>query len=584
MAYDIKISGAQIIDGSGSPAFSGDVGIRGGLIADVGQLNEPAHREIDADGALLTPGFIDPHTHYDGQALWDNDMVQSSRHGVTTAIFGNCGVGFAPLAPGQQQDLITLMAGVEDIPGSILNEGLDWNWESYADYLDRLDEREWPIDIGTQVTHDPVRVYVMGERALNRAPATDDEIATMREVVSSALAAGAFGFSTGRNDTHRMADGRDTPASIASERELLTIVQALRDYPGRVLQLTSDFDMNEGAAAFDAEFVLIEKMARTAGRPVSVNLVQRPGDHDNWKRLMERVKSSNANGIDFKVQISPRGIGVLLGLSSSFHPFVAHPSYQSIADLPLADRLAAMRSADFKGRILAEQPAPYAGKSNAAPAFFENMLQNIEEYSARIYPDRGDRNFEPGYEESLQADARRRGVPAIEAVYDAMLERDGQALLYWPLLNFNDGNLDDVREMLLHPHALLGLGDSGAHVNVINDYSYPTFALSFWPSKRKVGPGVPIERIVHLMTGAQASHFQLNNRGLIARGRRADLNLIDPGKLGLRPTRVVRDLPAGGQRMLQDSTGYIATFVNGVAIAENDSLTGERPGRLVRAY
>ena len=583
MAFDLKIRGATIVDGSGRPSSAGDIAIKNGVIAEIGKVDGAADRIIDADGALVTPGFIDPHTHYDGQALWDDELVQSSRHGVTTAFLGNCGVGFAPIAPGHKDELITLMSGVEDIPGLVLDAGLDWNWHSFRDYLARLEERQWPINIATQITHDPVRMYVMGERALDRKPANDEEIAAMCEIVSDGLAAGAFAFSTGRNDSHRMADGRDTPASIASERELIALSSTLRKHSYRTLQLTSDFDMNDGAAAFDAEFKLIEDMAKAAGRPVSINVAQRPGDHDDWSRAMESAKDAKARGVGIALQVSPRGIGVLMGLTSSFHPFVAHPSFQRIADLPLDKLLAALRDPEVRGRILAETPQPYAGKGNSAPAFFENMLQGMDEHSRYIFPDRGERNFEPGYDESLQADAARRGVSAVEAAYDALLEKDGHALLYYPLLNYGSGNLDYVHEMLNHPQAILGLGDSGAHVNVINDYSYPTFALSFWPDKRKAGPGVSLERIVHLLTGAQAAHFNLRDRGLIQVGRRADLNLIDLQRLGLRSTRVVKDLPAGGQRMLQDSTGYIATLVGGVPIAENDELTGSKPGRLLRA-
>jgi N-acyl-D-aspartate/D-glutamate deacylase len=584
MEFDLKITGAAIVNGSGSPAFTGDVGVKNGLIVEIGQVLGAAHRTINADGALLTPGYIDPHTHYDGQAMWDDELVQSSRHGVTTAFLGNCGVGFAPLTPGRQDDLITLMAGVEDIPGSVLSAGLDWKWNTFPDYLDRLAERRWPIDIATQITHDPVRVYVMGERALAREPATDEDIAAMREIVSAGLGAGAFAFSTGRNDSHRMADGRDTPASLASVRELVSISGSLRDHSYRVLQLTSDFDMNLGEQAFDAEFELIEQMADAAGRPVCVNVAQRPGDFDEWRLAMRRAQAAKVKGTEVRVQVAPRGIGVLLGLTSSFHPFIAHPSFRSVVALPFEARVRALRDPALKAKILAEAAAPFAGKGNAAPAFFEHMLQRMDEFSARIFPDRGPRNFEAPYSDSLQAEARRRGVSAVEALYDALLEHDGHALLYWPLLNFGSGNLDYVHEMLTHPQAIMGLGDSGAHVNVINDYSYPTFAVSFWPSKRTAGPGVPLERIVYLMTGAQAAHFNLKDRGLIEVGRRADFNLIDQARLGLKPTRIVRDLPAGGQRMLQDSVGYIATFLGGVAIAENDQLTGDKPGRLLRAH
>lgn len=583
MAYDLKIRGATIVDGTGERGFGGDVAISDGVIVAVGEAPDAAHRTIDADGALLTPGFIDPHTHYDGQAMWDDELVQSARHGITTAILGNCGVGFAPVAPGRKDDLITLMAGVEDIPGSVLNAGLDWEWESFGDYLDRLGQRQWSIDIGAQITHDPVRMYVMGERALGREIATDDDIVRMRELVSAALGAGAFGFSTGRNDAHRMADGRDTPASIATARELTIIAQCLRDHDYRVLQITSDFDQAEGPDAFDAEFALVEKMTEASGRPISLNLLQREGGGDQWRRVVERSEAASARGLDIRFQVAARGVGVLMGLTSSFHPFLAHPSFQAIAGLPLAEQVRTMRDPDFRARLLTEAPAAYAGKGNAAPAFFDQLLGDMDRYAARIFPDRGVPDFEAGHDLSLQAEARRRGISALEAVYDALLDRDGQALLYLPIFNYGGGNLDDVREMLAHPRSMIGLGDAGAHVNVITDYSYPTFALSFWPYRRTAGPGLTAERIVQLMTGAPAAHLGLKDRGIIAPGRRADINLIDPLRLQLLQTRVEHDLPAGGQRLLQDSRGYLATLVKGVVVAEHDELTGARPGRLLRA-
>jgi len=583
MTLDMKITGATIVDGSGRAPFTGDIGVKDGLIAEIGRITGAAHRSISADGALLLPGFIDPHTHYDGQALWDEELLPSCRHGVTTAFFGNCGVGFAPLVPGHHQDLVSLMVGVEDIPASVLEAGLDWNWESYPDYLDRLSARQWPIDIAAQITHDPVRIYAMGERALRREPATDEDIAKMRAIVSSALGAGAYGFSTGRNDQHRMADGRDTPASKASARELVGIAESLRGHGHRVLQLTSDFDMNSGPAAFDVELDVIEQMVKAARRPVCLNLVQRPADRDQWRVLMRHAVEVAGKGIEITFQVAPRAIGVLMGLNSSFHPFVGHRAYQPIAQLPKDERVKALRDPTLRARILAERPAANAGEGSAIAPFFVSLLQAMETHSANIFPDRGSRNYEPTYDDSLQAEARRRGISEIEMAYDALLERDGDALLYWPVVNYGSGNLDYVREMLLHPRAILGLGDAGAHLNNTTDYSFPTFALSFWPSARVVGPRLPLERMVRLMTGAQAEHFGLTDRGLIESGRRADLNLIDQARLAVKEVRVVRDLPSGGKRLLQESQGYLATFKRGTAIVENDELTGARPGRLMRA-
>jgi N-acyl-D-aspartate/D-glutamate deacylase len=583
VTLDLKITGATIVDGSGRPPFSGDIGVKDGLIVQVGRVTGSAHRSINVAGALLTPGFIDPHTHYDGQAMWDEEVLPSSLHGVTTAFLGNCGVGFAPVAPGRHRDLITLMTGVEDVPASVLEAGLDWKWESFSDYLDKLSKRNWTIDIGTQITHDPVRIYVMGDRAMRREQARDDDIAKMRGIVSGALKAGAFGFSTGRNDQHRMADGRDTPASLAGVRELVGIAESLREHGHRVLQLTSDFDMNSGLAAFDDEFDLIKQMAKAARRPVCLNLVQRPGDNELWRVVMKRAGEVTDKDSRIVFQVAPRAVGVLMGLSSSFHPFVAHPSFQRVAHLAMRQRVEALRNPDLKAKILSEKASHDATKGNATPSFFASLLHDIDSCAARIFPDRGPRNYEPPYSDSLQAEARRRDVPAIEAAYDALLERTGDALLYWPIVNFGSGNLDYVREMLLHPNAIIGLGDAGAHLNNTTDYSNSTFALSFWPSKRVAGPGLPLEHVVRMMTGDQAAYFGLTDRGLIETGQRADFNLIDLARLSIKATRVAKDLPAGGQRLLQEAEGYLATFKGGTAVLENDHLTGARPGRLLRA-
>jgi N-acyl-D-aspartate/D-glutamate deacylase len=576
---DLKIVGGTVVDGTGQPRFTADVGVAGGRIVEVGRVGL-ARREIHAEGAIVTPGFTDIHTHYDGQISWDEDLAPSSAHGVTTIVMGNCGVGFAPCRPRDRERLVRLMEGVEDIPGSALAEGLTWDWETVPEYMAALDARPRTLDYCVQVTHDPVRVFVMGERALAHQAATEQDVAAMRAIVTEALAAGAVGFSTGRSDNHRSADGDPTPASEAAARELDGIAGAFRDVGYRVLQAVSDFDMDQ-PERFDGEFDLLEGMARAAGRPLSISLMQRDQSPLQYQAIIARAERAGAAGLDVRLQVAPRAIGVLLGLEATFHPFVGFPSYKAISGLPIDERVARMRDPAFRARMLGEKSEPVSGDGSPIPPLADKLLAHLDKLALRVFRIGSKPDYEPRLESSLYAEAYAAGRTPLEVVYDALLADEGRELLYFPLYNYTEMNLDNVGRMLRHPLALPGLSDGGAHVGTICDASFSTFLLSYWARDRANGIG--LERAVQMQASDTSRYLGLHDRGTIAVGQRADLNVIDLQALGLSRPRLVRDLPAGGKRLLQDASGYVTTLVKGTPIAENGRLTGARPGRLVRA-
>ena len=582
---DTVIEGGTVVDGSGGVPFSADVGLRGGRIVEIGRITAAAHERIAAQGAWVTPGFIDIHTHYDGQASWDETFSPSIHHGVTTVVMGNCGVGFAPLRRGEQDRLIRLMEGVEDIPGVALAEGVRFDWESFPQYMDALDAQPHSLDYLVQVPHDPVRMAVMGERAVAQEVATDADIAAMRDLVREALLAGAAGFSTGRSDNHRTSRGEETPASEAGAAELTGLAQAFVGLQHGVVQLVSDFDLLRGPQRFDAEFDLVETLARASGRPLSMTWLQRDPGGDQWQRIRERVDSAVAAGLPLYLQTAARGIGVINGLDASFHPFMGFPGYQDVAQLPLAARAAALRDPQRKARILAEKSLPLAGDGTPIPPLVDLLLPMIEMISARMFP-LGTHaseapDYEPGVEMSFYARAKQRGVTALEAIYDFLAEGDGANLIYFPIFNYNAGNLDVLRSMLEHPRALCGLGDAGAHVGTICDASFSTFMLTHWARDRAFGR-FPLEQVVHMLSARNAAYLGLRDRGRIALGQRADLNVIDPQRLGVGAPRLVRDLPVGGKRFLQRGLGYVGTWVAGQCVQREGSVSSARPGRLVR--
>jgi N-acyl-D-aspartate/D-glutamate deacylase len=582
LMLDLKIVGGTLVDGTGGPARAGDVGVQDGRIVAVGRVSGPARREVDAAGAIVAPGFIDLHTHYDGQALWDAALAPSSWHGVTAVMMGNCGVGFAPLRPGDAGRLVRLMEGVEEIPGTALYEGLDWRWETFGDYLDRLAEQPRAIDVATQVPHDPVRLYVMGDRAARQEAATADDVAAMRAIVREALEAGAFGFSTGRTDTHRTSDGLATPAALAAGDELVAIASALRGLPYRVLSAVSDFDMFRGEEHFDPEFDVFEQMARAAGRPLTLSTLERLGFPDQWRRIVARVERARESGLDLRMQISPRGVGVLTGLRTTLNVFVGKPTYRALMHLPHAELVAALRNPEVRAKILGEPFIKVSEVDPSAPPQIDQSIAMLEMIAFRMFELADPPDYEPPAEQSIGARAAARGVGPLEEIFDVMLRDEGEGLVYFPIFNYNRGNLDVVAELMAHPATHLGLGDGGAHVGTIADAAWTTFFLQHWARDRPAAR-LPVERAVRMISADPAAFLGLADRGQIVEGMRADLNVIDWPNLGLRRPHLVYDLPGGGRRLVQEARGYVMTTVAGVPILEHDRPTGATPGQVLRA-
>ncbi len=582
MDFDLKVTGGTIVDGTGRAGWRGDVGIANGRIVAVGRCEGGAQRVIDADGALVTPGFTDIHTHYDGQVSWDDTLAPSVLHGVTTAVMGSCGVGFAPVRDADHQRLIELMEGVEDIPGTALSAGLTWGWQSFEEYMDRIDAFPHAIDFAVQVPHDALRMFVMGERALAEQDATDDEIFQMRALTRRALLAGAVGFSTGRSDNHRTARGLPTPASEASRRELCGIAEAFAGLGHGVLQAVSDFNCLVTDENFHAEFDIIEAMAAHAdGHPLSISLMQRDQSPEQWRWIVQRAERAVARGLAMRLQVAPRPIGVLLGLEATFHPFIGYPSYKSISHLPRAERVARMRDAEFRRTLLAEKTDRLAGDGSSISPLADHLLAQVEMIARRMYRLGETPEYEPDPHTCLAAEAAATGRTALEVIYDALLEDDGRALLYFPLYNFTGANLEVVREMLAHPLALPGLSDGGAHVGTICDASFPTYLLMHWGRDRAAGR-MPIERLVKMQAYDTARYMGFGDRGEIAVGQRADVNVIDLPALRLGRPELHADLPGGGRRLMQRAWGYRATICAGRLVVDDGRVTDARPGRLVR--
>ncbi len=578
---ELLFEGATVVDGTGGEPITADVAVQDGRIVGVGRITSAARQRINAHGAWLTPGFVDIHTHYDGQATWDETFSPSIHHGVTTLMMGNCGVGFAPNVPGREAELIALMEGVEDIPGAALAEGVKFNWQSFEQYMDVLDAMPHSLDFLVQVPHDPLRMAVMGDRALAHEAATTADIAAMQALLRTALQAGAAGFSTGRTDNHRTARGRETPASEASAAELMGLAGAFRGLQHGVLQVVSDFDLLRDATRFDAEFDLVELLARASGRPLSMTWLQRDPGGEQWKAMRARVDAAVAAGLPLHLQTAARGIGVINGLDASFHPFMGIPGYKEVSALPLPQRAAALREPQRKARILAEQSERMSGDGTPVPPLVDILLARIELIAGRMFALADEPDYEPHVMQSFLVRARQRGCSALEALYDHFAQGNGSNLVYFPIFNYNEGNLNAVHEMLQHPRALAGLSDAGAHVGTVCDASFSTFMLTHWVRDRAAGR-LSLQQAVHLLTGRNAAYLGLADRGRIAVGQRADLNLIDPAGLRVGTPRLVRDLPAGGKRFLQKAEGYLGTWVAGQRVQHNGHISDARPGRLVR--
>ena len=562
--HDLIIRGSTVVDGTGGAARTADVAIDDGLVSEVGRVDGSARRTIDADGLLVTPGFVDIHTHYDGQASWGERMIPSSWHGVTTVVAGNCGVGFAPVRPADHGRLIELMEGVEDIPGAVLDVGLDWNWQSFPEFIDAIDGRAFDVDVALQIPHGALRLHVMGERGANREAATPADIELMAQLAREGIEAGALGFTTSRTLNHRTSRGEPTPTLTAEADELVGIANAIGATGRGVLQVVSDFTDP------DAEFGIFRRMAEESGRPLSFSLVQTRGD--GWRHQLDLLGAANRDGIAMTAQVAPRAVGLLLGLQCTLHPLLTNPVYREIAALPLEEQVEVMLDPAFKARALAAD-ASARGEDRLGG----RLLQGFARMS--IVQDPPD--YEPDADSSIAAMAARAGRDPLELVYDLLLEDDGRALLYVPLLNYGDGNLDAAGEMLEHPNTIVGLGDGGAHVGTICDASFPTTLLTLWGRDRDHGR-LDLPFLVHRQTQATAQAVVLFDRGVLAPGYRADVNVIDFDRLTARKPEMRYDLPAGGRRFVQPADGYVATLVAGNVTYERGVAQGPLPGRLVR--
>jgi N-acyl-D-amino-acid deacylase len=583
--YDTVIRGGAIIDGTGTAKRSADIAIQDGVIAEIGKVTGPARETIDADGALVTPGFIDVHTHYDGQFLWDDRIDPSFSHGVTTAIGGNCAVGFAPVRPEHRKQLIELMEGVEDIPGIVLDEGMDWLWKSFPDYLDRLAARQYSMDVASHITHAPLRVFVMGERALNHEAATPQDIAEMARLVREAMDAGAIGFSGARFLEHMSSSGAHVPGTFATDDELLGLAKAMGESGKGTFQLIPKGAIGAammGEAGRDsrlAEHARIVEIARTSGRPVTYVVTQFGSDPDDWRLMVEASDAATAEGLSIHPQTAARGVGMLTMLEG-YHIFMLRPSYRAIAHLPVAERARAMRDPERRRAILSEADDP--GKEANDPILIP-MIKRLQTNIGKTFPMSLPLDYEPGPERRTAALAQAAGKTPEELVYDHYAAGDGTNVNATLSMNYLEGNLDNVRSLLANPNVISGLGDGGAHLKMICDASLPTFQLAFWGRDRSRGERLPLETIVRKLARDGAALYGLGDRGTLEVGKRADVNVIDFDGLALDMPHMVNDLPSGGSRLLQGSRGYLATLVKGVTTRRHDADTGARPGRLVRS-
>ena len=576
MSADVVIRNGLVIDGTGAPARRADIAIAGDRIVAVGDDISKGYRELDADGLLVTPGFIDPHTHYDGQATWDPMLAPSSHHGVTTVAMGNCGVGFAPVAPDRHDELIAMMEGVEDIPGTALHEGLRWDWESFPEYLDALERQPRTIDVGTHVPHAALRAFVMGERGADPAEHPDeDQIAEMARLLAQGLEAGALGVSTSRTERHRTSTGQNLGTLRAREPELLALASVLRSSGKGVFQFLSDSYRTTSDAFAESEFALITAFARASRRPVSYTVQQDLEAPDRWRQLMTLAKSLQAEGLDVKAQVAPRPIGVLLGLEASANVFTPARAYARIAKLPLAERIVALGDPDRRARILEGHATLTSGNDAFAGYAFFGRFDDM--YVLDDPP-----NYDLDRSQSLGATARRLGIDPREFAYDVQLRRDGKQLIYTPMFNFAGGNLDVVHEMISSPVSMFGLSDAGAHCGQICDGSMTTSFMTLWARDRQGRDGFSIEEVVHQITQRPASHFGWLDRGVVAPGLLADLNVIDLDNLECGSPEIATDLPAGGRRLLQSARGYRWTMKRGSITFEDGCPTGQLPGTLLR--
>ncbi len=566
MAYDLIIRNGTIVDGLGGEPFVGDVAVSDGVIAAVGTVDGDAAREIDATGLLVTPGFVDLHTHYDGQAIWSDRMTPSSAHGVTTAVMGNCGVGFAPCRAEDHDVLVDVMAGVEDIPGVVMVDGLPWDWETFPEYLDALDARKRDIDVAAYLPHSPLRVYVMGRRGADREPATAEDLKRMRALAKEAIEIGAIGFASSRFSFHKTGSGDLIPTYGAAQDEIGAIAAGVADGGGGLIQFVPDIP----AGGYESVLQQVFEAAADAKLPVTFSLATGNSGDPIWPDAITLIEKYNSAGGDITAQMFPRPIGLVIGLELTGNPFVFYPSYREIADLPLAERVAEMHKPEVRARILADKPA-----GDGHPLLYLAQAWNW------IFPLNDDPDYEPAASTSIAARAAERGVSPMEEAYDRLLDDDGHAMLLVAMGNYQNNSLDTVGELLRRDDVVLGLGDGGAHYGMICDASYPTFLLAHWARDRASGR-MRVADVIRELTSVPARVAGFADRGRIAVGYKADLNVIDHAALRLHKPVITHDLPAGGRRLDQTADGYVATVVSGAIIAENGVPTAERPGRLVR--
>ncbi|MDP3750060.1 MAG: amidohydrolase family protein [Phenylobacterium sp.] len=565
--HDLVIRNGMLVDGTGAPPRRADVAVDAGLVTLVGEVAAKGRREIDAAGLIVTPGWVDIHTHYDGQATWDAYLSPSCWHGVTTVVMGNCGVGFAPARPDRHDWLIGLMEAVEDIPGAALAEGIKWDWETFPEYMDSLERKPRVLDIATQAPHGAIRAYVMGERGARNEPATADDIAEMAKITREAVEAGALGFSTSRTQLHRAKDGEAMPGTFAGADEMIGIGEALGQAGHGVFEMASDMAIPED------EFAWMTAFAAKTGLPVTYGLLQSPGAPDKWRDMLALTDKARAEGANITAQIACRPTGMVLGWQSTVHPFVRKSAYRAIAHLPFAQRLERLKDPAVREAILSEDAPPPPGIGAILTHGFKTMFR-LER--------NGQLDYEPRAEDSIAAEAERAGCKPDAIVYDMFMENDGRGYIYLPLLNYAQFNFDHIAEMMHHPATVLSLSDGGAHCGVICDASFPTYMLTHWVRDRARGERLTLEKVVSMQTRDTAKLYGLNDRGVVAPGMKADLNVIDFEALSIRAPEMVFDLPADGRRLVQRADGYRATVVSGVVTFENGEATGDLPGKLIR--
>jgi N-acyl-D-aspartate/D-glutamate deacylase len=563
--YDLIIKNGLIYDGIGSEPFAADIAISDEKIVKIGPLGKEAKNTIDATGKIVTPGFVDIHTHYDGQVTWDPYLRPSTYHGVTTVVMGNCGVGFSPCKPDQRGWLIGLMEGVEDIPGTALHEGIDWEWESFPEYLNALEKKPLAIDVGTQIPHGAVRAYVMGERGINHEEATQEEIDEMKQIVQEAVEAGAYGFSTSRTEKHNDVNGNLTPSITAHKTELVEIAKALGEINKGVLQGISDF------YDFDSEFDIFKSMSSESGRPISITVEQQDARPDWWLKLLDGIEDAQSQGINMFGQVPPRATGILMGLTATLNPFRFHPSYMEIADLDLEERVKIMKDPVFKEKLLNENPVS-----------INSLVDEIVNAYGKMFKLGEPANYEPDPDDSFESIGKRSTTSPQAIAYEVMLEKEGRALIYHPLFNYLPGDLSLVEKMLKHPFTIAGLGDAGAHCGAISDASFPTTLVQHWSRDRSRGDKIPLKTVIKMQTSETASLLGIDDRGVIKEGYKADINIIDYEGLTLHEPEIINDLPAGGRRLVQKASGYDYTIVSGEVAFIKGEATGALNGRLIR--